>query len=227
MARNTGIQPPENLYDLKMELKDWVRLARKHKGWTLTQMAEAVGRSKSNIGLWEQGMHSPSYEQVQQIAAETGFPLPHEVELDEKGNLVSVPRVGEGFLGWVSVLGEASIDGAAFNWEMRALSGRLLGLNAPGAIAIRIKGDGGHPVVKNHQFLVVREEGRPGFGELCLIDSDSRPTMLLEFLAEQGSAWVFATLKHERVTIDKQEIEKVWPVIAIASQSLWHPGLKF
>ena len=51
--------------------------------------------------------------------------------------------------------------------------------------------------------------------------------MLLEFLAEQGSAWVFATLKHERVTIDKQEIEKVWPVIAIASQSLWHPGLKF
>lgn len=206
-----------------MELNNWVRLARKHKGWTLTQMAEAVGRSKSNVGLWEQGKHSPSYEQVKRISAETGFPLPHEVDLDAKGQLVSVPRPGQGFLGYISVLGEASIDGATFSWDLGGLSGRLHGLNAPGALAIRIKGDGGHPVVKHHQFLVVTEEGRPGFGELCLIDTASRPTRLLEFLAEQGSAWTFTTLRNERVTIEKQDIEKVWPVIAVASQSLWQP----
>lgn len=209
-----------------MELKDWVRLARKHKGWTLAQMAEVVGRSKSNVGLWEQGMHSPSYEQVQQIAAETGFPLPHEVELDQAGQMVAVPRVGEGFLGHVMVAGEAAINGASFDWDLKALSGSLRGLNAPGALAIRIRGDGGNPVVKHHQFLVVLEGGRPGFGELCLIDSETHSTRLLEFLAEQGNAWVFATLGQERVTIEKQEITKVWPVVAIASQSLWYPDIK-
>ena len=225
-ARNTGNNIPANLYDNAMELKDWVRLARKHKGWTLTQMAEAVGRSKSNIGLWEQGMHSPSYEQVQQIAAETGFPLPHEVELGQGGQPVSVPRTGEGFHGRVSVMGEASIEGANFTWDLDGLRGSLHGLNASGALAIRIKGDGGYPVIKHHQFLVVKEEGRPGFGELCLIDSELQPTRLLEFLAEQGSSWVFTTLHNERITIDKQDIVKIWPVIAIASQSLWHPDLK-
>ncbi|SFE19463.1 helix-turn-helix domain-containing protein [Paracidovorax konjaci] len=206
-----------------MELKDWVRLARKHKGWTLAQMAEAMGRSKSNIGLWEQGKHSPGYDQVVQIAAETGFPLPHQVELDEKGRPVAIPRVGEGFLGSVSVHGEATINGSVFAWDMKGLSGSLRGLNAPGAFAIRIKGEGGSPVVKHHQFLVIVEEGRPGFGELCLVDSESQPTQLLEFLAEQGSSWTFSTLQHERVTIDKQDILKVWPVIAVASQSLWYP----
>lgn len=206
-----------------MELKNWVRLARKHKGWTLEKMAEAVGRSKSNVGLWEQGKHSPSYEQVKQIAAETGFPLPHEVELDATGQPVSVPRIGEGFLGSVMVMGEASIDGSTFAWDLQALRGSLRGLNAEGAIAVRIKGNGGHPVIKHHQFLVVLEEGRPGFGELCLIDTESHPTRLLEFLAEQDSAWTFTTLQHERITIEKHDIEKVWPVIAIASQSLWHP----
>lgn len=209
-----------------MELKDWVRLARKHKGWTLTQMAEAVGRSKSNIGLWEQGKHSPGYDQVKQIAAETGFPLPHEVELDPAGQVIAVPRVGEGFLGRVMVVGEAAITGALFDWDLKALSGALHGLNAPRALAIRIKGDGGHPVVKHHQFLVVLEEGRPGFGELCLIETETHPTRILEFLAEQGSAWIFTTLRNERVTIEKQDITKVWPVIAIASQSLWHPDMK-
>jgi|GEM_PF-4120792 len=208
-----------------MELKDWVRRARKHKGWTLVQLAEAVGRSKSNVGLWEVGGHSPSYEQVQLIAAETGFPLPHEVELDDSGQLVSRPRTGEGFLGSLSVLGEAAIDGSTFAWDLQALQGSLRGINATGALAIRIKGDGGHPVIKHHQFLIVREDGRPAFGELCIVDQEMEHSQILEFLSEQGTSWIFATLQGDRRTIDKQDIQKVWPVIAIASQSLWYPPL--
>lgn len=210
-----------------MELKDWVRHARKHKGWTLVQLAEAVGRSKSNVGLWETGSHSPSYDQIHRIAAETGFPLPHEVELDDTGQLVALPRTGEGFLGSLSVLGEATIDGATFTWDLQAIRGNLRGINAAGALAIRIKGDGGYPVIKHHQFLVVREEGRPAFGELCLIDQEMEPTLILEFLSEQETSWVFATLQGDRRTIDKQDIQKVWPIIAIASQSLWYPASKF
>lgn len=59
-----------------MELKDWVRAARAHKGWTQQQLGDAVGRTKANIGHWETGKHAPSVEQAAQISEVTGFPLP-------------------------------------------------------------------------------------------------------------------------------------------------------
>ena len=211
---------------LGMELKDLVRLARKHKGWTLVQLADVMGRSKSNVGLWETGNHSPSYDQVQQIAAATGFPLPHEVDLDAAGQLIGLPRAGDGFRGSTDVIGEATVDGASFVWDLNALQGRLSGINADNALAIRIKGDGAHPIIKHHQFLVVLEEGKPSFSELCLVDQDGSGTKILEFLSEQGSSWMFNTLQGQRVTIEKEDIQKVWPVIAITSQSLWRPGGK-
>jgi SOS-response transcriptional repressor LexA len=59
-----------------MEVKDWIREARAHKGWTQTALGDAIGRSKANIGHWETGKHSPSIEQVAQISMLTGYPLP-------------------------------------------------------------------------------------------------------------------------------------------------------
>lgn len=59
-----------------MDINDWVVAARKHKGWTQTQLGERLGRTKGNIGHWETGKHAPSIEQLSQISTETGFPLP-------------------------------------------------------------------------------------------------------------------------------------------------------
>ena len=207
-----------------MELKDWVRHARKHKGMTMAQLAEAIGRSKSNVGLWEAGNHSPSYAQVLQIAAETGFPLPNEVEVDGDGNPRTVRAPGDAFRGRpVPVFGEATIVDSAFNWDLHASRGQLKGITAEDAYAIRIKGDGGHPLIKHHQFVVVAEDGRPAFGDLCIVDIDMHGTRLLEFLSEQEDVWTFMTLQGQRVTLEKGDVEKLKPVIAIASQRLWQP----
>lgn len=220
-----------------MELNEWVRLARKHKGWTLVQLAEALDRSKSNVGLWEQGHHSPSYNQVLQIAAETGFPLPHEVEFEKDGKLVKKSRLGDSFRGLgISVLGEASIDEDSvldWNWPdlesirrgspSKVFEGRLTGIVEPDSFAIRIKGDGGAPIIKHHQFIAVREEGRPGFGDLCLVKVEFEPVRILEFLNEQMDAWMFMTLKGKRITIDKNDSPSFRPIFAIASQSMWSP----
>lgn len=59
-----------------MELKDWVKAARKHKGWTLEQLGDAMGRSKATAGFWENGKTAPSFVQVQRIAEVTGYPHP-------------------------------------------------------------------------------------------------------------------------------------------------------
>lgn len=59
-----------------MDMKDWVLAARKHKGWTQTQLGEQLGRTKGNIGHWETGKHAPSIDQISQISNATGYPVP-------------------------------------------------------------------------------------------------------------------------------------------------------
>lgn len=59
-----------------MEVKDWIRAARSHKGWTQTQLGDAIGRTKANVGHWETGKHSPSIDQLALVSKLTEFPLP-------------------------------------------------------------------------------------------------------------------------------------------------------
>lgn len=60
-----------------MEIKDWVKAARAHKGLTQDQLGEALGRTKSNVSGWEQGLHEPSYSQIRAISAVTGHAMPN------------------------------------------------------------------------------------------------------------------------------------------------------
>lgn len=58
-----------------MEIKDWVLAARKHKGWTQTQLGDELGLTKGNISAWEKGRHEPGHGQMVKIAELTGFPF--------------------------------------------------------------------------------------------------------------------------------------------------------
>lgn len=58
-----------------MEIKEWVRAARKHKDWTQEQLGDAMGVTKGNVSGWENGRHEPGYSQLARIAQITGFPL--------------------------------------------------------------------------------------------------------------------------------------------------------
>lgn len=80
------------LYDGGMELKDWVRAARAHKKWTQQQLGDAVARTKANVAHWESGKHPPSYSQVTQIAALTGYPMPDALPGATGGKASTTPR---------------------------------------------------------------------------------------------------------------------------------------
>lgn len=58
-----------------MELTEWIRAARASKGWTQTQLGEALGVTKGNVSAWEKGRHEASFAQLQKIAAATGYQL--------------------------------------------------------------------------------------------------------------------------------------------------------
>lgn len=64
-------------------LSDWVKAARKHASLTQSELGEKVGRGKQNVHAWEKGLHLPSFEQVQQISAVTGYPMPVEEQRGE------------------------------------------------------------------------------------------------------------------------------------------------
>jgi transcriptional regulator with XRE-family HTH domain len=59
-----------------MELKDWIRVARKAAKLTQEQLGEKLGMTKGNVSAWENGRHEPSYAQLQQISEISGEPLP-------------------------------------------------------------------------------------------------------------------------------------------------------
>ncbi len=58
-----------------MELKDWIRSARKHKGWTQEQLGDAMGVTKGNVSGWENGRHEPGYSQLTKISSLTGYSM--------------------------------------------------------------------------------------------------------------------------------------------------------
>lgn len=59
-----------------MEIKDWIKAARLHRQWTQEELGEATGRTKANVGHWENGKHEPKFDLLVAIAHATGFPPP-------------------------------------------------------------------------------------------------------------------------------------------------------
>lgn len=128
-----------------MEIKDWVRAARARKGLSQETLAEMVGRSKAAIGHWETGRYTPSFEQIGQISAATGYPAPPlgasttpaarsnvEAAPDHKGlvPLISWVRAGE----WHPAADPLQ-PGEAERW-LPCLAG-----HSASTYALRVKGD--------------------------------------------------------------------------------------
>lgn len=64
--------------DLKKELSDWIRCARKYANLTQVELGEKVYKSKYAISLWESGKTMPSLRDLARIVKVTryGSPLP-------------------------------------------------------------------------------------------------------------------------------------------------------
>ena len=58
-----------------MDIKDWVKAARKHAKLTQEGLGTELARTKANVSAWETGSHEPSYSQLVKIAEVTGYPL--------------------------------------------------------------------------------------------------------------------------------------------------------
>lgn len=147
------------LYNEGMNIRDWVRAARAHKGWTQTQLGNAVGRTKANIGHWETGKHSPSTEQLVQISIATGHPLPpmgagvgmeSRMVQVQAGNspTESIPLVGQIRCDAEGAIEDLPLPPAQEQSRLEYWS------RDPQAYGLRVKGDSLHPRYRAGEYLI-------------------------------------------------------------------------
>lgn len=144
-----------------MDIKDWIKAARAHKGWTQQELGDAVGRTKANVGHWETGKHEPKLEQIHAIAKHTGYSLPAfgiaESNVEQAAELKNsrmVPVTGSVKGGDDGYLVQSNApDGFVEYWT-----------GDKKAFALRIKGDSMHPRYRAGEFVVVTPsiEAQPG-----------------------------------------------------------------
>lgn len=99
------------VYPPRMEMRNWIRSARKKADLTQEQLGEKLGVTKGNVSAWENGRHEPSYAQIQEISVVTKYPMPDSqpgisaaTPLDAKDVAVRVQEM----------LTETGMDAAAF-----------------------------------------------------------------------------------------------------------------
>ncbi|WP_196494161.1 XRE family transcriptional regulator [Burkholderia stagnalis] len=97
------------LYPPRMEIKTWIRDARKRAGLTQEQLGDRLGLTKGNVSAWENGRHEPSYAQIQAIASITGQPVP-----SGPGRAQPLLISGEGRQRTQEMLAETGLDASAF-----------------------------------------------------------------------------------------------------------------
>lgn len=190
-----------------MEMKAWVREARKHRGWSQSALGEALGRTKATIGHWETGKHSPSVEQVAQISLATGYPLP------QLGAPAHVPEDAPTYA--------AAPAGALPYNTTKVREVPVVGKGSGGAMPERVWTDGDYPVGKTgecadiatsdpHAFLVAVDGAsmvpRYNPGEFALVEPGTEPdleddvlvrltdgTTMIKRLLSRRAGWLFGS----------------------------------
>jgi DNA-binding transcriptional regulator YiaG len=99
------------LYPPRMEMRNWIRSARKKADLTQEQLGERLGVTKGNVSAWENGRHEPSYAQIQEISVIANYPMPDTQASDARP---AVPTGKDGQARIQEMLSETGLDADAF-----------------------------------------------------------------------------------------------------------------
>jgi phage repressor protein C with HTH and peptisase S24 domain len=93
----------------------------------------------------------------------------------------------------------------------------------PQAYALRVRGDGLHPVIRDGQYVVAEPTARCEPGEYVIIALDEGTRMIKEFMFERGGiVTVLSVNSGKRSTFDRASILTLHPIVAVVSATRWH-----
>lgn len=197
-----------------MDLKDWIKSARAHKGWTQQQLGDAVNRSKANVGHWENGKHEPKLDIILAIADRTGFPPP-KLGRQEQSNVEPGPlNLRSSRL--VPVVGHVKAGDDGYLERMDYPVGTGEGcveywVNDQDAFALRIKGDSMHPRYRAGEFVIITPniEAVPGRDVVVTLRDGKKLLKQFNWLRDGELQLLSINNGYAPMTIDRYDIESI------------------
>lgn len=202
-----------------MDFNDWVRLARKHIGWTQAELGEQMGRTKANIGHWETGKHAPSADQLVQISQLTGYALPEmgapkPRPAPEPSNVTEAPALIRSRQ--IPVVGHVKGGEDGYFEELRYPVGHGEGsveywTRDPHAYALRVKGDSMAPRFRAREFVVVTPsvEAQPGNDVVVRLKDGRKLLKMLNWVHDDEVQLLSINDGHGPTTLQREDIESI------------------
>lgn len=218
-------------------LRERLRSALDEKGATQADLARAAGVKSPSVSNWLSGetkqlkgtslVKAAAFLGVHEAwlnegkgprhLKEAGPALePVEAELEPAGR----PR----FMRRIRVVGTAKLGDDGY-FERVEGDGWITGYTDDHeAFALRVKGDSMHPAIRHGHFVVVAPNSACTPGEYVVIERSDGRKMVKELVYERIDEVVIESVNgNHRRTIEKSEIEKMCPVVAVVPPSRWRP----
>jgi hypothetical protein len=213
----TPDKPSQQVFGERFEIGNQSAVGQFLRGAVPLSMKAAVGFAKGLQCNLADISPRLALEIVEGSRLISGEPIAHNKEFGGRGGSI----VG------IQVVGDASIQGDQLHIEYMDDGGYVVGSGIQDGYALRVRGDGGNPAIKDGQYLVVEREGNPVFSDYCIVETEDGRTLLAEFLAERADSYAFETVGGStRLTLSKDDVKELDGVIAVVSSRRWRPPPK-
>ncbi|MCG9052374.1 XRE family transcriptional regulator [Laribacter hongkongensis] len=176
------------LYNQRMKINEWVRIARANAKLTQQQLADVLGCTKANVSAWENGRHEPSYMQMMSISALSNTPLPYDK------NVAPGPFVGGEvpIISWVQAGNfESVVDNFQPGFAEETVTATVQVRRH--TYALRVHGDSMEPDFKEGDILIVEPEMEAVHGSYVIAkNGDNEATF--KKLVQDGGDWYLKPL---------------------------------
>lgn len=193
----------------RMEIGPSIRKARKAKGWTLEELANAVGTDTGNLSRLERGLQGASQELLEKLLNALGISLGETIE---QGPPITSPwRV-------IPIVGTAQMGNEGYWYALEAADGYIeLPSMDREAYALRLKGDSMSPAIKSGWIAVCEPNHRLVPLEYVMIRLHDGESMVKELLRATDEDVTVQSVNdaYGRRTIPIEQIETMHYVAAI------------
>lgn len=210
-----------------MTLGEKIRALRLAKGMTLQAVADVFGINRASVSDWESGKTRPDQDRLPALARTLGTTiddlLSNDARVAEQLGAYGVPPPGR-----VPVVGTAQLGDDGYWTELGHPAGVGNGyLDVPSndrnAYAVRVVGDSMHPRIRSGEYVLCEPNHPYAPGDEVLVVTTDGRSMVKELLYERDGQVVLHSVNdgHGRLTLPKQQIEKIHFVAAIVKSARW------
>ena len=218
-------------------LAERVRAALDEKGASQADLARAAGVKSPSVSSWLSGetkqLKGPS---LVKAAAFLGVSeawlsegkgprrLAERAKQEDEAEAELEPAGRPRFMRRIPVVGTAKLGDDGY-FERIEGDGWITGYtDDQDAFALRVKGDSMHPAIRHGHFVVVAPNSVCTPGEYVVIElTDGRKTVK-ELIFERADEIVIESVNgNHRRTLEKADVEKMCPVVAVVLPSRWRP----